>query len=194
MARTQAADYEERRIAIIDKAAELFAAKGFLGTSVMDIAKACNASKSLLYHYFPSKEDVLFGVMASHIDGLADCLGTVLESGGDARHQLHELLLKFMAEYVGAANRQKVLLNELENLPEANRVAIIGKQRRIVDAVQAMLAQVHPELAGDPARARVLAMLLFGMINWTGNWYDPAGPVSPQEIADMAYRMAITPV
>lgn len=194
MARTQAADYEERRIAIIDKAAELFAAKGFLGTSVMDIAKACNASKSLLYHYFPSKEDVLFGVMASHIDGLADCLDAVLESGGDARQQLHDLLLKFMAEYVGAANRQKVLLNELENLPEANRIAIIGKQRRIVDAVQTMLTQVHPELAKDQARARVLTMLLFGMINWTGNWYDPKGPVSPLEIADMAFRMVVTPV
>ena len=60
MARTQAPDYEERRIAIIDKAAELFARRGFMGASVADLAAACQTSKSLIYHYFPSKEDILF--------------------------------------------------------------------------------------------------------------------------------------
>ena len=72
MARTQAADYEERREAIVERAADLFASRGFLGASVSDIAKACKTSKSLLYHYYPSKEDVLYAVMLSHVDRLVD--------------------------------------------------------------------------------------------------------------------------
>jgi hypothetical protein len=32
-------------------------------------------------------------------------------------------------------------------------------------------------------------MLLFGMINWTGNWYDPAGPLKPEAIADRAFDL-----
>ena len=48
---------------------------------------------------------------------------------------------------------------------------------------------MDPLLAGDKARARAKTMLLFGMINWTGNWYDASGPIKPDEIADMAMEM-----
>nr|WP_047167115.1 TetR/AcrR family transcriptional regulator [Sphingomonas sp. Y57] len=189
MARTQAADYEERREAIVEKAAELFAERGFLGASVSDIAKACKTSKSLLYHYYPSKEDVLYAVMASHIDGLVDSVETAVAEPGGSRDRLRRLLRLFMADYVGAASRQKVLLNELDNLPQDRRSAIIAKQRRIVDTVQALLVEIDPALAKDKGEARARTMLLFGMINWTGNWYDPAGPLKPEAIADRAFDL-----
>jgi len=189
MARTQAADYEERREAIVEKAADLFAARGFLGASVSDIAKACRTSKSLLYHYYPSKEDVLYAVMASHIDRLVEDVETAAADGGNARDRLRRLLRLFMADYVGAASRQKVLLNELDNLPQDRRATIIAKQRRIVDAVQALLVEIEPALADDRGEARARAMLLFGMINWTGNWYDPAGALKPEAIADRAFDL-----
>ena len=189
MARTQAADYEERREAIVSKAAQLFASKGFLGTSVMDIARACEASKSLLYHYFLSKEDVLLGVMSSHIDSLIEDLEVVRSSTGSSMEKLSALVSAFMDDYVGAAASQSVLLNELDNLPPPARAEIVGKQRSIVDAVQGWVIDIHPTLAQDRKRARAVTMLLFGMINWTGNWYDPNGPVSPAEIADLAVAM-----
>jgi hypothetical protein len=34
-------------------------------------------------------------------------------------------------------------------------------------------------------------MLVFGMINWTGNWYDPEGPAKPRQIAEMVLEMAV---
>ena len=189
MARTQAIDYEERREAIVERAADLFAARGFLGASVSDIAKACKTSKSLLYHYYPSKEDVLHAVMTSHIDRLVEDVDTAMQMVTDARSRLRFLLRLFMKDYVGAAARQKVLLNDLENLPEDKRVGIVAKQRYIVDAVQALLTEIEPKLSRDKAEARARTMLLFGMINWTGNWYNVAGPIKPDTIADMALEM-----
>lgn len=193
MARTQAADYEERREAIVERAAELFAQRGFLGASVSDIARACNTSKSLLYHYYPSKEDVLYAVMASHIDRLVEDVESVESGPGGADEHLRRLLHLFMEHYVGAASRQKVLLNELDNLPDDKRTSIVARQRRLVDAVQKLLVEADPSLAGDKARARARTMLLFGMINWTGNWYDPSGAVKPGEIAEMALEMVLRP-
>ena len=70
MARTQAADYEERRTAIVEQAARLFAERGFLGASIADLAEACDSSKSLIYHYYASKEDILYDVMHSHVRAL----------------------------------------------------------------------------------------------------------------------------
>lgn len=189
MARKQAADYDQRREAIVDKAAQLFARRGFNGSSVADLAEACNTSKSLIYHYYPSKEDILYAVMSSHIDQLVADVDVVLAQPGDAAAHLTALIHAFMAHYVGAADRQKVLLNELDNLPDEARASIVSKQRHLIDATQSLLVALHPALGKDAPRARAKTMLLFGMINWTHTWYDPTGAITPGEVADMALAM-----
>ena len=185
MARTQAADYEDRREAIVEQAAQLFARLGFQGTSVSSLAEACKTSKSLFYHYYPSKEDVLYAVMASHVDQLVADVEAVNASGKAPKHRLADLVHAFMRHYVGAANRQKVLLNELDSLPDDKRSIIVAKQRWIVNAVRGILIAIDPRLADDMAKARVETMLLFGMLNWTHTWFDPNGPVSAETVADM---------
>ena len=191
MARTQAADYEERREAIVEHAARLFAKTGFLGASVADLAAACETSKSLIYHYYPSKEDILYAVMISHLDQLNQDVAEVIatKDGPDAR--LHALVHRFMGHYVGAADRQKVLMNELDSLPPDRRAEVVSKQRRIVDTVQDLLVAIDPELGTNPACARVQTMLLFGMINWTHTWFNPSGPVSADQVADMALQLIL---
>ena len=113
MARPQSPDYDKRREAILDAAARLFAARGFSGASMADLAKACGTSKSLVYHYFPSKDDVLYAVMTSHLDDLVAAAEGAAQSG-DAKARLHALTRAFMRLYVGAEDRHKVLLNELQ--------------------------------------------------------------------------------
>ncbi len=189
MARTQAADYEERRQAIVEQAARLFAKTGFLGASVADLAAACATSKSLIYHYYPSKEDILYAVMISHLDQLSEDVVAVMGMAATPAEQLQALVHRFMRHYVGAADRQKVLLNELDNLPPERRAEVVAKQRVIVDAVQDLLVALKPEFKTDRARARVQTMLLFGMINWTHTWFDPKGPVPADEVADMALAL-----
>ena len=189
MARTQAADYEQRREAIVEKAAELFAQTGFRGASVAEVASACDTSKSLIYHYYQSKEDILFAVMASHVDQLEQDVIDCLASPGTAAEQLSQLVHRFMRHYVGAANRQKVLLNELDRLPPARRDTIVGKQRSIVDAVVKLLSAVDHNRKAGAVQLRAKAMMLFGMINWTHTWYDPNGALKPDDVADLALSL-----
>ena len=194
MARTQAPDYEQRREAILDKAAELFAAVGFQGASIADLASACASSKSLIYHYYPSKEEILYAVMASHLDVLVEEMEQATSSDDDARIVLRRLLDGFMRHYVGAADRHKVLLNELGNLPPERREVIVRQQRKVIEAVQKLIVEIHPQLAAEPVLARAYTMLLFGMINWTSTWFDPAGPLSAEAIADLAFERTVAPV
>jgi len=191
MARTQAADYEQRREAIVEKAAQLFARSGFRGTSIQDLSKACETSKSLFYHYYPSKEDVLYAVIASHIDQLVIDVEEVMAGGGEPVELLSNLIHAFMRHYIGAVDRQNVLLNELGSLPEDRRNVIIEKQRVVIDAVQSLLVHIHPSLAANPVRARVQTMLLFGMINWTKTWFRPDGPIDAEELADIVVANAL---
>jgi AcrR family transcriptional regulator len=186
VARKQAADYAKRRDAIVEKAARLYAEHGFLGASIADLARSCNTSKSLIYHYYPSKEDILFDVMHSHVSTLLDAAERIAATPADPHDKLRMLTREFMKHYVGAAARQKVLLNELGRLPAARRAIIIGIQRRLVGLVEVLLAELRPELGGQSPLHWPAAMLYFGMINWTLTWMSASGPAKPAHIADLA--------
>ena len=186
MARTQAADYEERRLAIVEAAAELYAQHGFLGASLADLATKCNSSKSLIYHYYASKEDILFEVMSSHVEALNAASDEVEALQLPASERLRRLAHAFMTLYVGAAARHKVLLNELDRLPSERRAQIVARQRRLIISVERLLMEIQPKLKRSRKLARPATMLFFGMINWTHTWFDPAGPASPDQIADLA--------
>jgi AcrR family transcriptional regulator len=192
MARPQAPDYDRRRLAIVAAAAALFAREGFNGASVAQLAKRCRVSKALIYHYYPSKEDILYDVMASHVRALEAVAHKVAEQGGEAAHKLRELTRAFLALYVGAADRHKVLLNDLARLPRNRRAEIVAVQRRLIEIVRGMLVEVEPGLGAKRSESFAAAMLYFGMINWTHTWFQPGGPVSAARLADLAVDLVVS--
>lgn len=186
MARQQAADYDQKREVITKEAAKLFAAKGFDGASVSDLAAACNNSKSLIYHYYASKEAILFDVMNGHIDLLVNAVEDISSRKGSPADLFKKLARELMRRYAGAASNQKVLLYELDNLPPLQRKEIIRKQRKIIDFAERLLAQAASNKKLSHGRLRGHVMLFFGMLNWTPNWFKPSGEISRDDIADMA--------
>lgn len=192
MARTQSPDYDKRREAILAQAARLYAKHGFLGASVSDLAKACKTSKSLIYHYYPSKEDILYDVMSAHLDDLvAIAVAAMATPGIAAAQRLNKLTQEFMQVYIGAVASHKVLLNELGNLPTLKRNAIVARQREIIARVEALLIDIRPELASHKNLQRPIAMLYFGMINWTHTWFSARGAVSAKKLAGMATEILL---
>lgn len=189
MARTQSADYDKRREAIMAVAASLYATKGFLGASVAELAQACETSKSLIYHYYPSKEDILYDVMDSHVQSLVDEAVKIEAQPGAPEQRLRQLAHALMQLYSGAQANQKILLNELPNLPEPRRALIVKHQRDLLDVVDRLLIAMRPKLAKKPAQRRPIIMMFFGMLNWTHIWFDPAGPVKADAIAELATNM-----
>jgi AcrR family transcriptional regulator len=187
MARPQSPDYDKRREAILAAAAQLYAQRGFKGASVADLAKACRMSKSLIYHYFPSKDDILYEVMAAHLDGLVDAADDAMRAGG-AKDRLRALTLAFMRLYAGAQDSHKVLLNELDNLPLARRAEVVAKQRRIIAVVETLVLEIRPD--ANPVTLP-LTMLFFGMINWTHTWFRPSGATSAEDLAGLAVDLML---
>jgi AcrR family transcriptional regulator len=184
MARTQAEDYGEKRAAIVEEAAKLFAARGFDGASLADLAAACGMSKSLFYHYYPSKEQILFAVMDGHMEDLL----TAIDDGGgaDAAEALKSFARRLLRLYAGAADRQKVLLYDLARLPAAERRVIVAKEKKLIAHVEAILARADPAAGRAALRART--MLFFGMLNWTHTWLKPGAGLSRDDVADVAAK------
>ena len=191
MARTIAPDYNERRQHILDKAAGLFAAEGFHKASMSSIARACDTSKSSLYHYFPSKEDILYAVMHDHTELLLKIADQAMAQEGSPQEQLLAVTKAFMEVYVTAQSRHVVLLNELGSLPAQEHDTIVTLQNNIIDRIQTILEKVEPGLKKRAKLRRPIAMIFMGMINWTYAWFDADGPVTPNEFADLVVKVLL---
>ena len=125
-------------------------------------------------------------VAASNVATLLSATETVAARNLPPKDALRAITTEFMKHYVGAAARQKVLLNELNHLPKDRRAIIVDIQHKLIDFVQDILGKLRVDLGGRAPLRRPAAMLYFGMINWTHTWMDEAGQAKPAKIAELA--------
>ena len=185
MARTQSKNYPEIREGILKSAAKLFAAKGYPNTSIVDLADACNSSRGALYHYFESKEQILLDILETHLDTVLSELNAIASPHHAPVEHLRALVRRLM--FLNSQNQaeQITLLNETNQLDEAARARIAGKQREIVDLFVAALSRLDAQKRMTPDRRKAYGMMLLGALNYTYAWYDPRGPLTPETYADM---------
>ena len=181
MARPKAASFDAQRGAIRDAAARLFADKGYASASIADIAAACGVSKGLLYHYYRDKEDLLFDIAASYVERLQAIVGEVQAERLPAAAQLRRLIARFMTEYGHSTARHRVLVQDVKYLSRAHRARVVARQRDVVDGFADAVARLAP-MAGEDWH-RPLAMVLFGMMNWTFTWLRPGGALNHEDLA-----------
>lgn len=164
MARTQASDHHLQRDEILERAATAFACHSYPGTSMSALAQACGTSKARLYHYYPSKEAILFDLL--------DRYTRVLIGLAETHRELPTLIAAFLAEYEHSQTRHIALLNDVKFLASPQSTQILDAQRRIVDLFAAAIQRSFPERTHAQNRSAI-TMLLFGMINWTFTWLKP---------------------
>ncbi|MEC7761294.1 MAG: TetR/AcrR family transcriptional regulator [Pseudomonadota bacterium] len=189
--RKQLPDYDEKRSSILRTSAKLFATHGYDGTSVTDITRACRISKSTLYHYFQSKEDILYEIAHSYMTGFLADMEAFEETAAHISKldRLRAFLRLSLARFQGARDQQRVVLNDLQKLPTERSAKIVDMQRVFLDHAQNLIVGVRPDLVKGPKEARARTMLFYGMLNWTMNWYDPEGGVKPDELIEMILSM-----
>jgi AcrR family transcriptional regulator len=187
MARPKSATHDLKRDQILDVAAQRFARQSFPAASMNDIAAACGTSKARLYHYYESKEAILFDLLDRYTQRLLALIG---EAEAHAQRQnlsereaLHALVRAFLTEYESSATRHVALVSDTKFLGETQRELILNRQRDVVAAFTRFLKRAYPDRV-TPANQTALTMMLFGMINWTFTWLRPDGPMSYTAFAD----------
>ncbi|GLU34136.1 TetR/AcrR family transcriptional regulator [Trinickia caryophylli] len=186
MARTRAPDHEIQRDQILELAAAKFAQTSYPSTSMADLANASGTSKARLYHYYDSKEAILFDLLDRYTKRLmliiAEVEGSSQRRGLSERETFAELVRAFLTEYETSHSRHVALLNDVKYLVDAQREIILDRQRDIVAAFSRQLARAYPERV-DKDNQTPLTMMVFGMINWTFTWLKPGGQLGYQDFA-----------
>jgi len=184
MVRPRAENYLERQQGILDAAAAMFAKHGFNGTSIAALADSCGVSKALLYHYYDSKEALLYDMLLVHCKLLSETASNATKESTQPAEQLRFLIRALMELYMSSRDKHVVLLNDLHCLPEAQQVEIKEEERKVLQEIKGLISQLRPEL--ESPQLTSLTMYLMGAVNWTYTWFKPQGHVSASEFADLA--------
>jgi len=188
MARPKAPTFDRQRAAILEAAAQLFAAKGFRGASMAELARACGVSKALLYHYYRDKEQLLFDTADSYMHRLLQLVAEARSLRLPPEQHLRILILRFMQEYRHSQARHMVLVQDVKFLNPTQRAQVVAKERQVVEAFAQAIAAIQPRFGRKPLRVP-LAMTLFGMINWTFTWLRGDGPLSYEDVAQIVAEL-----
>ncbi len=178
----------DQRSLIAKSAAELFARKGYAATSMNEIAEASHLSKPGLYHHFKDKAEVLLYIADGHVSRLVDIVTGVEALDLAPEQRLPELIEAFMREYAEAQNEHRVLTEDVRFLAPEAQARVLDKERTVVQVFADAIAATRPGLHESQLQ-KVLAMFLFGRLNWMFTWFRPEGRFTYDQMAPIATQL-----
>jgi AcrR family transcriptional regulator len=180
--------YDQR--GILEVAVAAFNEHGYDATSIGMLAERLGLSKSAIYHHVASKDELLALALDEALDGLEGALRTAEETSGTAAERLAQVLRGAVLVLADRLPYVTLLLRVRGNTGIER--AALQRRRAFDHAIAALVAEARDEgsllVDADPA---VVARLLFGMINSLTEWYDPHGPLGPDELADTILALAL---
>jgi TetR/AcrR family transcriptional regulator len=188
MARPRSAGWDDQRAQILSAAAQLFATLGYTASTMQGVAQACGVSKATLYHYVRDKHDLLAQITAGHVGRLEAVVQAVQALHLAPEAHLRELVQRFMQAYASAEHEHRVLTEDVKFLAATDRDAVLAAQRRVVAAYADAVAALRPELHAA-GLDKPMAMLLFGMINWTFTWLRAGGALTHESLAPLVLAL-----
>ncbi len=176
--------YEARRQAVFREAGRQFAAKGFNGTSIEDIAKNLNLTKTGIYHYAKSKEELLFQCYLTAID--------YAEVSLDSAEAENTTGLRALSQYIAhqirtldPAEGQFAVLSEYFSLTPNHETEIRAKARNIDHRIQALIQSGMNDGSISATDPRIAAFVVAGAINWIPKWFRADGERTIEDIAEI---------
>jgi len=172
---------------IASAAAKLFSKKGYIETSMEDIATVAKLSKGGMYHYFKCKEDILYFILSSFMDLLLETLEHDLEKIENPIEKIQYIIRHHVESYVTHMYSAKALLNEAYNLSKSNLLKIKSKERRYFSVITRTLS-LYIGHTLDKDKLTVVTFNLLGMCNWIYSWYNPQGAINSEQLSQVIFE------
>jgi AcrR family transcriptional regulator len=185
-----------RRQAIEEAASDLFREHGYAGTSIRDIARALSVQGASLYAHVTSKEDVLWAIVdraASRFEAAAEAAEATAAASrpGDPAEALAALIRAHVEVLTADVDEASVFVNEWRSLDPAHRASILERRDRYQERFRARIEDgiaVGTFAMTDPA---IAATTILSALNGVSAWYDPAGRLPAERIADNLVELSL---
>lgn len=184
--------YELVENELLARAADLFAERGYNGTSLQDIAESMGMTRPAIYHYFENKDALLVALVDGVTEGREELLRSIrrnseLTPEAKLRQAMHEMALQ-VAEY---SARFRLLILSNSDLPK-HIAAQNDRARR--DVTEHLVAIISEGIAAGTiydVDARLASYAILGMCNSIAWWLKPNGEITPKAVADLVTELTL---
>ncbi|WP_375382962.1 TetR/AcrR family transcriptional regulator [uncultured Sphingomonas sp.] len=167
---------------VLDKAAALFAAKGFAATSLKDVADAVGLSRSSIYYYYPNKDALL----AALIEGVTLPVANIFRDVDPAmspQGRIREVVRRLVLWVADPKTHFRLMDQSEAELPSTIGKAHVESKRRILNEMVKLIDAAVQAGEARPVDARIAAFSIIGMAMWTAWWFQPSHSPSIEEVA-----------
>lgn len=170
---------------VLQAALRLFAEQGFENTSVQEIVDAVGVTKGALYHYFASKDDLLYEIYVRVLHLQTEHLEAIATSDAPVAERLHAMAADVVRTTLANLDGVGIFYRSLHLLSEEKRSALRDQRRKYTTMFQGLIAEGQQvgtfRRSGMPLDLRTYHF--FGTVHYLPTWYRPGGPLAAEEIA-----------
>ncbi len=170
---------------ILEKCAALMAKKGYHGTSMRDLAVVTERSLSGLYHYFNSKEDLLFLINERGFSSLLENAQTISKSWS-SKEQLKKAIFDHIEFFSRHMNEMKIMMFGTQSIDKKQSKLINKLKDDYANEIKSIVSSYMHDSSNDvfsDAEVSRRTYLLFGMMNWIYGWYSKSEHGSSEALA-----------
>ncbi len=180
------ADVSERRMALLETAAQRFAMHGYAATSMRVIAADARMLAGSMYHHFASKDEMLFEAYRIGVEHVISAHERATDGVIEPWARLEAACIAHLECLLTDDPLARLLPLDLRPLPATLRKRLVAERDRYEERFIAVVRTVGIAKSVD---ARLARMMLLGALNWTPTWYKSGGE-TPQKVA-RAYVMML---
>ena len=173
------------------RAVDLIYEFGFHGTALRPIAERVGVQMSTLYHYFPSKQDLLLTIMTTAMQDMTDQVRTAIQNQGNARDALQAAVRAHIEFHAERLKEAVIADTELRSLEGEGRERIIAMRDGYELIFRDILEDGQRSGVFRDVNATLTTRALLGAITDVGSWYRPMGALTLSEIADEYSRLFV---
>jgi AcrR family transcriptional regulator len=167
---------------LMETAIDLFASKGFSGTSIRDIANAMGVSISNIYHYFGNKEGLWVAILRYSVEELPSALREVCALDIDPLERFRLLLKTHLAFSETHRRESKIFFIDEDMLSEEGNRINRALQSEIMDIYLTQLGELRERGLIRTPHIKIAAFNIFGVLNWVLRWYRPGGKMGSEAV------------
>ncbi len=174
--------YESQMERLLEHAARIFCDKGYEGASMRDLSRACGMSLAGLYHYFSSKEELLYLIQKHAFRTIIDQVRERLTASEDPEQRVRIFIESHLEYFLANKEAMKVLTHEDETLKNGRGAEIRAIKREYYRICFDLLEDLK-RAQGLEFSGRLAVLSLFGMINWIYTWHNPRSDAGAKALA-----------
>jgi AcrR family transcriptional regulator len=174
--------FDRRLGKILAHATEVFYEKGYEGASMRDLSRASRMSLAGMYHYFESKEKLLYLIQKHTFSTIVERLRDRLDDVSNPEQRIRVFILNHLEYFLANQKAMTVLSHEDDALTGEFGAEIAAIKREYYRICLGLMDEFKREKRLE-FNSRVAVLSLFGMVNWIYTWYNPRTDAKAEDLA-----------